>query len=85
MSFNRSELEKMQSTGLMRLANYLKIEVTDDTEKSEIIDKIMAELDKRSLMYRDFTDSEGVAITLPVRYSVRVQRIMDSKREKGEL
>ncbi len=84
MSFNRSELDKMMISGLLRLASYLRIESTEETPKDEIIDKIMEELDKRSQMYRDYAGGDGIAITPPVRYSVRVQRIMDAKA-KGEL
>lgn len=85
MSFNRSELDKMMLSGLLRLATYLGVQYTETMEKSEIIDKIMAELDKRSSAYRDFAGGEGVAITQPVRYSVRVQRIMDAKKARGEI
>jgi hypothetical protein len=73
----------MMLSGLLRLASYLRIEARESTPKDEIIDKIMAELDKRSQMYRDYGGSDGVAITPPPRYSVRVQRIMDQKA-KGE-
>lgn len=73
----------MMLPGLLRLATYLGVQYTETTEKSEIIDKIMAELGKRSSAYRDFAGGEGVAITPPPKYSVRVQRIMDAKA-RGE-
>ena len=84
MSFERVELEKMQLKGLLRLADYLGIRYNQSTEKSKIIDSIMAELNKRGNVYRDF----GIDSIQPVpdvpRYSVRVQRILDQKA-KGEL
>jgi len=83
MSFNREELEKMMPAGLMRLASYLGVEATDKTLKGKIIDKIMAELDRRSQAYRNYGISSEVIPDVP-KYSVRVQRIMDAKA-KGEL
>ena len=85
MSFDRGELERMQITGLKRLAEYLGIGMTDKTEKGEVIDKILAELDKRSRRYRDYGNDYNSSLPDVPRFSVRVQRIMDAKREKGEL
>lgn len=85
MSFDRAELEKMQLKGLLRLADYLGIRYNQDTEKSKIIDSIMAELNKRGNIYRDFGIDSIQSVPEVPRYSVRVKRIMDSKREKGEM
>ena len=84
MSFSRLELEKMLPAGLLRLASYLGIEATEKTPKGKIIDKIMAELDRRGRDYRSYGISSEAIPEVP-RYSVRVQRIMDSKKEQGEI
>ena len=83
MSFNREELEKMLPAGLLRLASYLGIEATEKTPKGKIIDKIMAELNRRSQAYRNYGISSEAIPDVP-KYSVRVQRILDAKA-KGEL
>ena len=83
MSFNRDELEKMMPAGLLRLASYLGIEATEKTPKGKIIDRIMAELNRRSQAYRNYGIDSAPEPTAP-KYSVRVQRIMDAKA-KGEL
>ena len=82
MSFNRDELEKMMPAGLFRLASYLGIEASEKTPKGKIIDKIMAELDRRGRDYRNYGISSEAIPEVP-KYSVRVQRIMDAKA-KGE-
>jgi len=64
------------------LANYLGVEATEKTPKGKIIDKIMAELDRRGQTYRSYGISSEAIPEVP-KYSVRVQRILDAKA-KGE-
>ena len=76
-------MEKMLPAGLLRLASYLGVEATEKTPKGKIIDKIMAELDRRGRDYRNYGISSEAIPDVP-KYSVRVQRILDAKA-KGEL
>lgn len=77
MSFTKEELGKLQPEGLLRLAEYLGIKHAGNMKKETLIDKIHAELEKR---YPVFETSPDVP-----KYSVRLQKIMEDKKKKGEL